>query len=248
MADLDEIRQALRKEWWARLREKLVWRGYRRDDPLRLSRRVRQRIDELFVENRRYPLLQDPHYYSSPQYFEDIGKADWPLTDQVLLEFTRKLFLQARRDHVPIYVHTAYRSRALQAALARAGKSNVSSGPHQRGAAVDIVHAFYHWNAPDQFWSYLNLVGHEIIRANGYPIQWGGDFKSLYDPAHWQLREWRKKPKLSERAVQDSVTGEVIQWKRSPFAKGPAKPTVGGQDYIAHLQNEGRSWKTTLHG
>ena len=34
-------------------------------------------------------------------------------------------------------------------------------------------------------------VGKEVARKMGLRVTWGGDFKSLYDPAHWELTDWR---------------------------------------------------------
>jgi hypothetical protein len=127
-------------------------------------------------------------------------RANWTDCDLRIMWFAGTLVLKLRERGFPFYVHTAYRSPALQRQLQAAGHSKVKSGPHQRGAAVDIVHCFYHWNVPadDPLWRYVGLLGEHIIRQNSLPIEWGGRFKSLFDPAHWQLKEWRQYPPIHD--------------------------------------------------
>lgn len=110
-----------------------------------------------------------------------------------LLEFTR-LFLGAmRKRNIPLYVHSCWRSPMLQKKLYDEGKTTLLSGAHQRSAAVDIVHGYYHWNAKDDFWRYLGQIGEHIIRQNKLPIEWGGRWDSFPDPAHWQVKDWKQR-------------------------------------------------------
>lgn len=234
-------------EAWDCIKNRMIAAGWRARDKdqmmaaARLSRKVK------FVSSPRYPELQDPTYYGSSLQMKNDQRADWPLANDELLQFTRKLFLTLRRNGLPSYVHTCYRAPDLQRRLKEAGHSQVADGPHLRCCAVDIVHAHYHWNAPKTYWNTIGQFGHDIIRANNYSIEWGGDFKSLYDPAHWQIKDWKSWPRISEQAMSDRETGEVIHWKRSPFSAQAAQPTLSnGESYYTNLQNEGKTWKTAL--
>jgi hypothetical protein len=211
--------------------------------PQKLMLRAMRYRKTQFKPDPRYKELQDPLYYQSTQWLNDCDRADWPACHPDIEGFTRKLFKELRRRNIPCYVHTQYRSPALQEQLRRQGNSQVSSGPHQRGAAIDIVHAHYHWNAPSHFWDTIGSLGKQIIAANNYKIEWGGDFKTLYDPAHWQLKEWRQQLKISPRAAYDFETGEVIEWKRTPFSSMPAQPKIDGESYYTYLRRHGRKWK-----
>lgn len=195
---------------------------------------------EKFKFNPRYSQIQDPLYYTSTNALRQDRRANWVHTDPTLCEFCSKLFKQARKDNVPIYVHTAYRTPSLQKSLQKAGKSNLSSGPHQRGAALDIVHAHYNWEAPQVFWEYIGAVGQALIRANNYPMQWGGDWdgdgipvisdptENYWDPAHWQMRNWRQYEPIDPSVfdLYDDETGELVDWARSPFAKHYRLPNL----------------------
>jgi hypothetical protein len=135
-------------------------------------------------------------------------RANWQGTDPIMIEFANKFFHRLSKTNIPMYVHTAYRSPELQKKLRVNGYSTLDSGPHQRGAALDIVHAHYHWQCSDAFWFYIGGIGEDIIRANKMPIVWGGRFKTLFDPAHWQVDGWARMPTIETR---DDV-------KRSPYA------------------------------
>lgn len=224
--------------------KKLLSAGYRIVDKDAMMAAARAKRVVNFQPNPRYKELQDPLFYSGGRHFELNQRAEWPMAPQELCEFTRKLFIALRRNNLPAYVHTCWRSPELQAELVEKGHSKLKDGPHLRSAAVDIVHATYNWNAPKVFWDTVGQFGKDIIRANGYGIEWGGGW-NFYDPAHWQLKNWRDLPRLSARALFDQETGEVITWKRSPFSKEISTPYIGDENYFAYLERHGRTWKTT---
>jgi hypothetical protein len=176
-----------------------------------------ERFRQMHYARIEWPTASDElHKYKQPAHTQRANymlklheRADWAGTDPELKEFARKFLNALRRNDVPMYVHTAYRTPSLQAALKAKGLSQLLSGPHQRGAALDIVHAHYHWNCSNQFWDYIGAVGKQVIKANRYNIEWGGDW-NFYDPAHWQLKNWRDKP------VVDQHSPTV---RRSPFSQ-----------------------------
>lgn len=141
-------------------------------------------------------ILQDISWpavlFTSEKHLRQGTRADWAGVSLDLMRFYSALYRRLRRQGIPVYVHTAYRPPSAQLQLQLEGHSKLSDGPHQRGAALDIVHADLHWQAPREFWDHLGRVGLEVARAQGVKIEWGGDFTSLYDPAHFQLRDWRK--------------------------------------------------------
>lgn len=132
-----------------------------------------------------------PDFFSSTLQLRLHERADWNGSAPTIKLFAGQLIGALQERGFPVYAHTAYRSPALQKQLEAAGHSQLKSGPHQRGCAVDIVHSLYHWRLSNDAWRYIGIVGKEIIRSNGYKIEWGGDWKHLYDPGHWQLADWR---------------------------------------------------------
>lgn len=176
-----------------------------------------RRFRKIHESRIQWPQVSDAlHKYKEPLHTQRSNymlklheRADWAGVDSELKDFTRIFFTALRRNEVPVYVHTAYRTPELQAKLHHKGLSTVSSGPHQRGAAVDIVHAHFHWNCSKEFWDYMGALGKQIIQQNRFDIEWGGDW-SFYDPAHWQLKDWRK---------HEIVDPHFPTVRRSPFSK-----------------------------
>lgn len=137
------------------------------------------------------PRLQFPSVFSTDQYLRQGDRADWSYTDPRIQLFAGLLLRRLRQIEVPFFVHCAYRSNDEQLRLYDLGRTTIkTSGAHGRGAAVDLVHSRYAWDLSRQEWSFIGKIGKDIARKAGIPIEWGGDW-SFYDPAHWQLPEWR---------------------------------------------------------
>ena len=165
----------------------------------RRSRGYKEEIN--FFENmpRAHHYLKDvqqykvhPDFFISRRQLAYHDRANWEHSSPIIKGFAGDLCLSLRKQNIPVYCHTAYRSPETQKVLQTGGMSNLQSGPHQRGAAVDIVHSLYHWRLSRHMWDYIGALGEEIIKRRGYPIEWGGHWTNPYDPAHWQLKDWRK--------------------------------------------------------
>lgn len=135
-------------------------------------------------------------------------RANWAGVDPALAEFYYRLYRRLRREGLPVYCHTCVRSAAEQSRLFERGLSRVRVGAHQSGSAIDVVHAVGHWDVPSEFWDYIGYVGKQIAETYGLPIEWGGDWE-FYDPAHWQVAHWRKRPLVASddvvRAMPDAL-------------------------------------------
>ncbi|MFD1881004.1 M15 family metallopeptidase [Paracoccus pacificus] len=72
---------------------------------------------------------------------------------------------------------------------------------HNIGEAVDVVHGLYHWDMSLDEWRFLHALGVRVLdRLNaGVPaadrlrLEWGGNWSSLYDPAHWEIWDFRSR-------------------------------------------------------
>lgn len=144
-----------------------------------------------------------------PSYFLDRALlerhdtlANWSGVRSLLGRFAGEFIAEMGRYQVPMFAHGAFRTRSAQEAAFAAGHSRARwpRCPHCVGAAVDIVHGRYGWNLTRQEWSHIGHIGKLVFsrlvdEAGNLPdvsVIWGGDFKSLYDPAHWELSRWRE--------------------------------------------------------
>jgi len=122
-----------------------------------------------------------------------------------LVEFTNRLLAVMKERSYPFFPVEFARSGRRQNEIQAAGHSRARAGqsPHNYGCAVDIVHVRDGWELDPHEdmqrakWAVIGTLGKEVARkmANRHPgfrIVWGGDFKSIYDPAHWELANWRE--------------------------------------------------------
>lgn len=110
-----------------------------------------------------------------------------------LLEFERVFIKRMSRLGVPMFASEMIRTRERQDDLYALGNSKAKAGqsPHQYGCAVDVVHAIRGWNMSEKAWALIGHVGKELAAQKGLKLTWGGDWK-FYDPAHWEIENWRE--------------------------------------------------------
>jgi len=138
--------------------------------------------------------IQDADFLKTKRYREQQWRADRKGADPQILLFERLLVRRMKNVNVPVFANEVMRSQKRQEELFKEGHSKVKEyGPHTRGAAVDIIHALRGWEIDRKAWSLIGHVGKEIIAQESLNIRWGGDW-SFYDPAHWELIDWRDHP------------------------------------------------------
>lgn len=110
-----------------------------------------------------------------------------------LVEFYQAFHAALEKRAMPFVGFEFYREPERQEALKKSGVSNAGpmSSPHQWGMAVDVVHFERFWSLTKAEWAVIGLIGKEVARKRHIRVTWGGDFKSIYDPAHWELTDWR---------------------------------------------------------
>jgi hypothetical protein len=146
--------------------------------------------------------MADPAFLAGPVYQDQQFRARWPFgldkpdapyhaQSRELREWARAFIRRAARVSVPLFVAEAERSRERQRELQKAGRSKLSLGAHCYGLAVDVVHSTKGWSLTAAQWALLGQLGKEVARARNLRLVWGGDWE-FYDPAHWELRDWRK--------------------------------------------------------
>ena len=104
---------------------------------------------------------------------------------------------------ITVRILTTYRDAAEQNAAAASGKSRATAGqsPHNctdaQGASYSKAFDFgvirsgkYVSDGSDAAYAVCGGIG------KGFGLEWGGDFKSIFDPSHMQLSDWRNNPGL----------------------------------------------------
>lgn len=125
-----------------------------------------------------------------------------------ILEFEKAFTRRMAKLGVPMHASEVYRTPERQNDLYALGNSKAKAGqsPHQFGLAVDLIHSVKGWNLDERQWKLIGHVGKEVAKKVrfGYldakgeyhtahvEFEWGGDFQSIYDPAHWQLVDWKQ--------------------------------------------------------
>ena len=112
--------------------------------------------------------------------------------DPLIVEFERKFVKALKAYGIPFFAHEFVRDEARQNEFKERGVSRAAWGQsaHNFGCAVDIIHSTRGWQLSELEWNVIGLIGQETARKMNLKIKWGGDFKSLYDPAHWELEGW----------------------------------------------------------
>lgn len=136
--------------------------------------------------------MADLAFCKSVKYGDMQRRADRIEAHPRILEFEAGLIKRLRSYGVPLYAHCVWRDKAEQERVNRAGNSKASFGrsPHNWGCAVDIVHCRHHWNLTERQWAVIGHIGKEYGLQAGLHITWGGEW-DFYDPAHWELSDWR---------------------------------------------------------
>lgn len=138
--------------------------------------------------------IQDAAFCRSEKYGEQQARANRSGAHPDIVEFERVFVKRLRKMNLPFYCHTMVRTRAEQKAAWVRGNSKVKgdkSFPHEKWA-VDIIHGIKGWNLTRKQWEIIGHIGLEVAAQLGLKIVWGGNFRTLYDPAHFELAEWRK--------------------------------------------------------
>lgn len=106
---------------------------------------------------------------------------------------------ELQRRNIPLRAFEFFRDDVTQERYFARGtsKARAGSSPHQWGCAIDMIHAHKGWDLTRLQWAVIGAIGKEVARKRGLDLIWGGDFKSLYDPAHWELRFWREHRKYA---------------------------------------------------
>lgn len=136
--------------------------------------------------------LKFPSMFTSETYLRQGDRADWQNVHLDVQFFAATLIEAARKQGIPLYAHSAFRTAKEQNHLVAKGRSKATypRAAHCQGKAVDIVHSRFHWQLTKDEWALLGVIGKKTAERMGLDVTWGGDW-DFYDPAHWELTGWK---------------------------------------------------------
>jgi hypothetical protein len=152
--------------------------------------------------------LAAPQFLASENYARQGFRADWQEVNPTLRQWAARVCLDAKARGIPLYVHSAFRSKAQQDDLVsrRVTRAAWPRSAHNIGEAVDIVHGVYHWDLTQDEWFFIHHLGLDALRrvnaslpkAKQIALNWGGNDRTgsdtfAWDPAHWEIADFRKR-------------------------------------------------------
>lgn len=148
-----------------------------------------------------YKRLKWPSHFGTNHWLSNMERADWQHVDMWLAYWSAKFITKAQQLEVPLFVHGAFRTRQEQDSLLaeQRTKARWPRAPHCQGKAVDIIHSRYAWDLSEDEWAWLGYTGLEMAyqinsalpKEDRVELEWGGSW-SFYDPAHWEIKNWRE--------------------------------------------------------
>ncbi len=111
-----------------------------------------------------------------------------------IIEFEKAFIARFKRLGIPMFAHCVWRTPEEQTQLYVTGRSRAlpEDAPHCGGVAIDLIHSIKGWDIPNEAWSLVGEIGNEVAAMRNLKVEWGGKWE-FYDPAHWQLMDWRSK-------------------------------------------------------
>lgn len=143
--------------------------------------------------------MRNRAFIKSPKYQEQQKRAVRDGAHPLICEFADKMVKRFRELGIPMFPACIIRTQGEQHAMFRAGVSNDRPDdglwPHM-AFAVDIIHGQLGYmdelNKKLPVWALVGHIGKEVAISMGIKIKWGGEFRKLYDPAHFELENWRE--------------------------------------------------------
>jgi hypothetical protein len=128
----------------------------------------------------------------SVKYRARVVKERTETSHPAIVEFYRRFQKELEARGFPFVATEFFRDGPRQMDLYESGRSRAKPGQsaHNWGAAVDVVHYGRWWDLDPKEWAIIGAIGKEVARKAKIKVEWGGDW-NFYDPAHWQLKNWK---------------------------------------------------------
>lgn len=147
--------------------------------------------------------LIDKPFLTTPKYKEQQGRAVREHCHPEIIEFEGALVRELKNNGMPFFCHSMFRTTQEQQALFDQGEGVTTlqggDSAHNYGCAADIIHSHLPWDLADTdqeqklCWSIVGHIGFEVAKKLKIKVEWGGDWRKPWDPAHWQLADWRER-------------------------------------------------------
>lgn len=151
--------------------------------------------------------MRNAAFLKTPKYQEQQTRAKTLGADIRICEFADKLVRLAASLGVPLFPVQMVRTFDEQASAYARGvsKDSPSDGlwPHM-GFAVDIIHGTLGYMDKPHVpygWDVIGHLGKEVANSLDLKVTWGGDW-SFYDPAHWEIADWKDHVTLGGKAMK----------------------------------------------
>ncbi len=151
--------------------------------------------------------LADPDVIQTLAFNTRSTKWEGPLEPDTA-KFMRAFLKALHKRGLPFYVVWAFRKQKDQQAAFKAGASRAQWGesPHNFGYAIDVIHFRKLYDLTNAEWVLIAAIGYEVARKLNIKVRWGGDWDGdgdiydnrLYDPAHWEIADWRERVAASK--------------------------------------------------
>jgi hypothetical protein len=124
-----------------------------------------------------------------------------------IVEFWKAFRDECGKRNISVRAFEFVRSAKRQNELKAQGRSNAPAGksPHQYGCAVDIISSKHGWNLTKKEWDILIAIGDEVARKRKIKMKNGAAFDGLYDPAHWELKNWQQYKLAQDYCVKTEI-------------------------------------------
>ncbi|QCS36990.1 hypothetical protein [Tortoise microvirus 39] len=165
--------------------------------------------------------LTAPTFLHSTRHKGQHWRADRNGAHPDIVAFERAFVRRMRKLNIPVFAHCVVRNNATQGRLYATGRTLAKPGesPHNHGKAVDLVHGVRAWDIPRGAWDVFGHVGKEVAHSLGVKVDWGGEWH-FYDPAHWELEDWRHYP--SDPQVEQATLEELLAFYEGGELRGRA--------------------------
>lgn len=153
--------------------------------------------------------LRAVSFLSSAVYSLQQYRADWQQCDPRMELLAARVVLRAAKLGVPLYVHSAFRTKAEQDEMIRrkVTKAPYPRSAHNIGEAFDLVHGTHQWNMTPREWAYLRWLVHDELRKinaklpKARKLELGQEIS--WDPAHFEVADYRDR--IRRMPVQASL-------------------------------------------
>lgn len=174
--------------------------------------------------------MADRPFLANSKWKEQQKRADRAGVHPDIVEFDRSMVKRMAELGVPMFCSEMMRSPERQNMLFDTGMSKATAGnsAHQYGCALDLIHSKKGWEMTRQQWLVVGQVGQDLIKQKGFAIvslAWGGDWQ-FYDPAHWQVANWREVKGWYPWAEKPAR----VAWRKALATELATQPH-GGTDY-----------------